>query len=286
MMGRVKPKEGPILPAILARLIKDQLVPSATSIDSLRAVAAQEPAGVYTVLRTYHRTQTVRLEAHFLRLEESAGLEGLDIKLDRDRLRTAMRQLIDDSGYGESRLRITIPLDRPGEPVLAIEPLHPVPPELRAHGVKTATVRISRHNPRAKSNAWESARAQALKRLPPDVYEGLLTNDRGEILEGFTSNVYAVQGQAMLTPDSGMLRGISRQILLDVLPANLHLIHRPIQTADLPALDECFLTSSSRGVIPIIQIDDSVIGDGEPGHWTQSLESRYHQWVDEHLEQI
>jgi branched-chain amino acid aminotransferase len=271
---------------MIASLTKGRLELAPGSVENLRAAAAQEPAGVYTVFRTYRRDQAVRLEAHFERLEESAGLEGASIKLDRTSLRAALRQLIDMAGYAESRLRVTIPLERPDEATLAIEPFKPVPADLRAKGVKVATVRLRRQNPLAKSNAWETARADALSRLAEDVYEGLLIDGDRQILEGFTSNIYAIQAGQLLTPDSGILRGISRQILLDILPPELVPVHRSIRLQDLADFSEFFLTSSSRGVVPIIQIGDLIIGEGKPGPWTQRLERLYRQWVEDHLEPI
>lgn len=274
------------MPAIIARLTGGTLMPQAEPTESLRAAAADEPTGVYTVFRTYRKSQAVALEAHFHRLEESAELEGMSLKLDRPRLRAGIRHLIELAGYTESRVRITIPLANPEEPILAIEPLQPVPAEVRAVGVNAATVKLSRRNPRAKSNAWEAARAQALKRLPGDAYEGLLVDDRGSILEGFSSNVYAVRGDELHTPDRGILKGISRQILLEVLPPMLKLVKRTIAVGDLASLDEFFLTSSSRGIVPVVQIDDVIIGDGHPGKWTRFLHRSYRAWVEEHLEPI
>ncbi|MGA9531539.1 MAG: aminotransferase class IV [Anaerolineales bacterium] len=274
------------MPAIIANLTGGHLEPTPHAAENLRAAAGEEPTGVYTVFRTYRRNQAVRLDAHFRRLEESAGLEGVQIELDREHIRAALRQLIDLAGYPESRLRMTIPFDRPQEPVLAIEPLQSVSANLRANGVKAATVQLTRRNPRAKSNTWEAVRAKALHQLSDDVYEGLLVDEGGQILEGFTSNIYAVQGQDLQTPEAGILHGVSRQILLDVLPSDLHLVHRPIRLESLAAINEFFLTSSSRGVVPIIQIDDHIIGDGKPGPWTLRLDHRYRQWVEDHLEPI
>jgi branched-chain amino acid aminotransferase len=245
-----------------------------------------EPPGVYTVFRTYEGDRAVELEAHFQRLEESAVLEGIQLHLDRPRLRTGLRELIRSANFAESRIRVTIVRQTPDEPILAIEPLQSVPAELLEHGVKARTVPWFRRNPRSKSNAWETARARSLLQLPDDVYEGILVNEDGELLEGFTSNFHAIEGDEIYSAADGVLQGISRRILIEVIPDNLHLIERAITRSDLPELDEAFLTSSSRGIVPIIQVDDVSIGTGSPGPWTARLAERYRRWVEEHLETI
>jgi branched-subunit amino acid aminotransferase/4-amino-4-deoxychorismate lyase len=68
----------------------------------------------------------------------------------------------------------------------------------------------------------------------------------------------------------------------DVLP-----VHEAAPNlADLPRFQEAFLTSSSRGVIPIVRIDDQIIGDGHPGPLTRTLSGRYDAWAEAHLEPI
>ncbi|NJL93532.1 MAG: hypothetical protein HC915_07270 [Anaerolineae bacterium] len=51
-------------------------------------------------------------------------------------------------------------------------------------------------------------------------------------------------------------------------------------------MDEAFLTSSSRGVLPIVMIDDQPIGAGAPGVLTRELQQRYDAWTEAHLEPI
>ncbi len=80
--------------------------------------------------------------------------------------------------------------------------------------------------------------------------------------------------------------GISRKILLEVIPPSLTLQPQPPQLADLAEFDEAFLTSSSRGVVPIVQINEVSIGDGRPGPITRQLSALYDDWVEDHLEPL
>ncbi|NJL93533.1 MAG: hypothetical protein HC915_07275 [Anaerolineae bacterium] len=160
---------------------------------TLSGAAQDEPAdGVYTITRTYRGHQALLLERHLDRLENSARLEGIPLQLDRAALRAALRQMIARGGYPESRFRVTVPRSTPHELYLALEPLKPVAGHLREQGVKVITIDAQRENPASKTTDWFHARAQWNADLPPDVYETLLVSAEGHLLEGSSSNFYAI----------------------------------------------------------------------------------------------
>lgn len=274
------------MPTEISTLTLQGLQPVEYRAESLRQAAGLEPPGVYTVTRTYRADHVVLFDAHLDRLEESARLEGIEITLERQRLRSALRRMVARAEYGDCRLRVTIPAGAPDQPILAIEPLPPMPPEVKAQGVVTATIGLARRNPRAKSNAWEAERQRARNSLPEECYEGLLVDENGQLLEGFASNFYAIRNSSLQTAEQGILMGISRRILFEVLPAKISLERRPPRTDELGLIEEAFLTSSSRGVVPIVRIDDKTIGDGRPGGTTRELSQHYDRWVEDHLEPL
>ena len=265
---------------------KGELVPAPFTAESLDDVASCEPDGIYTITRTFDSNHMVMLNAHMDRLEQSARLEGIPLKLDRALLRTGLRNIIHLAGFTESRFRITIPRLQPDTALLAVEPLNLIPEEIRMAGVAVATKCIDRPNPQAKSNRWIQQRDQARKELPHWAYEGLVCTTDGLILEGFTSNFYSVQAGKLHTAREFVLSGIARTILLQVAEDLIQVVYEPIHRDVIHSLDEAILTSSSRGVVPIVQIDEHVIGRGEPGPVTLELWQRYQNWVAAHLEEI
>src|SRR5438105_12262703 len=110
------------------------------SAESLADAATREPQGVYTVARTFKRNQALLLDDHLGRLEQSAQLEGISTRLDRPALRAALRALIDQSDYAESRFRITIPRDQPDYLILSLELFKPVPTEVIENGARVITL--------------------------------------------------------------------------------------------------------------------------------------------------
>lgn len=273
-------------PCLIRTLMPDgRLEPAAYTAESLAEALPHEPDGIYTIASTFQRTRVLKLDAHLDRMEDSAQREGIPLRLDRARLRAALRQMIEEAGYTESRFRITVPRAQPDRAILSLEPFTPPGPELIARGVRCATVPgLARRNPEAKTSDWAHSRRQAA--LPPGVYEGLLVSADGSILEGFSSNFYAVLDGALRTAGAGVLPGVAQQIVFEVAPAVLPVQREAARLTDIPRMAEAFLTSSSRGVIPIVAIDGQRVGGGVPGPHTQAIRVRYNAWVESHLEAL
>lgn len=274
------------MPTVIGVLSPDGLDDAPHTAQSLAEAARFESDGVYTVTRTYKSTQVLLLDAHLDRMETSAELESIPLELDRQRLRQALRELIVFSGYPESRFRITVPRDNPEQRIISIEPFTGVPEAHKRLGVKTITVNIERETPLSKDVAWMQRRAVAVADKP-SAYEYLIVNASGQILEGLTSNFYAVrEGEVFTASEGDVLGGISRRVVMAVVPHIVPLNLTPITHDELPEVEEAFLTSSSRGVIPIVQIDAQRIGAGKPGQLTEKISHAYDQWVEENLQEI
>jgi branched-chain amino acid aminotransferase len=272
-------------PAYIKELTPDGLRDVDYQANSLSDSARHEPDGIYTVTNTYHTFQTLKLDAHLDRMEDSAARENILLKLDRKRLRAALRQMIGDAAFGDVRFRITVPRTRPDHSIITLEPYSPPAPALVSGGVRCMTAPgLMRRNPSAKTNDWTAQRSAF--ELPAGIYEGLLVAEDGRILEGLSSNFYAVLNGELRTAGEDVLAGIAQQIVFTVAPEIMILRRDAVHVDDLPKLDEAFITSSSRGVIPVIEIDEQPVGDGAPGPRTMSIRRAYIKWVEAHLEEF
>lgn len=251
--------------------------------NSLQEAAIHEPDGIYTTTNTTHTFYTLKLDAHLDRMEDSARRENIPLKLDRPRLKATLRQMITDYNQGSVRFRITVPHNQPDHLIITLEPFQPPAASIIREGVRCMTAPgLQRHNPSAKTTDWVHNRQQF--QIPEGIYEVLLVNDQQEILEGFSSNFYAVLGNELRTAGEFVLPGIAQQIVFTVAPDIIPIRHQAIRTTDLMQISEAFITSSSRGIIPVIEIDGTRIGNGQPRHYTHALQKAYQQWVEAHLE--
>ncbi len=273
------------MPCFIKVLTPSGLADADYSAESLQEAARYEPEGIYTVTNTYNTFQTLKLDAHLDRMEDSARRENIPLTLDRTRLKKTLRQLIAEAGYGDVRFRVTVPQQQPDHLIISLEPFHPLSPEVIRQGVRCITAPgMARRNPAAKTNDWAQDRQQFQK--PEGVHEVLLVGANGEILEGFGSNFYAVLNGELRTAGEGILPGIAQQIVFTVAQGVLPVRREAVTIRDLAQLEEAFITSSSRGIVPVVNIDGVPVGTGAPGARTLTLRAAYNDWVQAHLEAL
>ncbi len=276
------------MPAIVRRLSPRGLEKVEYAASSLAEAVAFEPFdGVYTVGNTWQGTKALLFDAHMDRLEASARYQRIPLDYDRQQLKAALRTMILASDFGDVRFRISIPTSRPNTLLITLEPYDPPDDALVRQGVRCVTSGAEqRKGPSAKTSDWMHIRAKLQDAIAPGIYEIILLDECGYMLEGASSNFYAIIDGQLYTAGSGVLAGISRRIVLevcrDILPLRLQAPH----IDDMPRLLEAFLTSSSRGVIPIVEIDDRPVGDGAVGENSLKLRRAYECWVAAHLEEL
>ena len=276
------------VPAIVKRLTAAGLRDVDYRATSLKDAEQYEPAdGVYTVSNTCQQTQTALLDAHLDRLEDSAAREDIPLRYQRSRLRSALRKMIVDSAYGDVRFRISTGAATPQELLLTIEPFQPPAPDIAGKGVAcNSTSALARHDPRSKSSRWMQMRESLEAARPAEIYETLLLDGEGRILEGLSSNFYAVMDGALYTAGGGVLAGISRRVVLAVCESLLPLRLEAPECREMSRFEEAFISSSSRGIIPVVAIDGRAIADGRVGSKTIALQKAYRRWVAERLEEL
>ena len=240
------------------------------------------PLGVYSALRTFKHNKFLDLDAHIARTEQSVALLGWDYQLDQMALRRALHEVCTAYPGPDSRVRFDLlaapaaALGTDSRLLIALSPFEPPPPHYYADGVRVALAdALRRERPLIKAASF------VLKRRPyplgqPESYEHLMLNEAGFILEGSSSNFYAIYQEELWTAGEGVLGGITRLIILRLaeeigLPVRLTPIHRE----QLAEIDEAFLSSASRAVLPIVGVGDQPVGDGRPGPATRRLMAAY-----------
>ena len=252
---------------------------------TLDAISLRLPNGAYTTLRTYDTDRVIGLSAHLQRLIESSAMLQRAYPIDPVAIRSALREVIARERQPALRVRLTVPLDE-NAIFISVEPFEVYPPEFYQQGVRCATTRLTRHTPRAKATDFIAPSRESKAATDPDIHELLMVDSRGQILEGISSNFFAVLNGVLRTADEGVLAGITRRIVLQEAAAIISIDYRPVPVRDLPRLSEAFITSSSREVMPVIQIDDRSINTGHPGSITQTLLEKYRAYLKQQAETV
>jgi len=229
------------------------------------------------------------LAEHLDRLERSAGRIGLRPP-PRGTIERAVAETVQAAANAESRVRIVLTrgvgkldLDPASvddtQLVVIVMPLQNLPEALYEAGAAVAIVSVMRNDPRAIDPAIKSGNylnnVMALgEARRQGAHEALLCAADGSVAEGASSNVFLVKDGEVRTPglDVGILEGITRAQVLALCRANgIPARERRLWPDDLRGADEVFITSATRKILPVTQVDQTVIGAGKPGPITRRL---------------
>ncbi len=257
--------------------------------DNLNEISQWLPAGAYTTFRTYEGNKALWLKKHYQRLEETLVLAGSPMQLDRLHISQGVREMLHAYGGDDARVRITVDATKkPGDVYIALAPL--VTPSERDYqsGVQVISCNIGkRENPKAKLTNFIS-RAEAVRNeLPEGVHEALIVNGGGQILEGLSSNFFAVRNGELQVADDGALSGLTMIMVLEEAD-RLKIRHhsKGICISDADKIDEAFITSASRSILPVTVIDNKPVGDGKVGTITKQLVAAFRQRLLDEIELI
>jgi branched-chain amino acid aminotransferase len=266
-----------------------------TDASTLDEVTRQLPEGYYSTFRTFAEGRRVLgLSNHLRRLYDPVPAP----EVDEPFLRRQLRALLESYRTHEARVRAV--MTSQGQAYLALAPLVPLPPEVYKNGVRVEATGLQREHPRLKSTNFIGRSDPERKHIAQEgIFEALLVKDR-IILEGMTSNFFYVRyhraersgakskREAVLyTARDDILLGITRETVIEIArERGLEVKYQPLALDQLPTIDEAFITSSSRGIVPVVQIDDLTIGQGRPGPVTKQLLAAYEEYVIQKAEEI
>jgi D-alanine transaminase len=143
-------------------------------------------------------------------------------------------------------------------------------------------------------NRWDRVDIKAIALLPnvlakqaakeQGAKEAWFVGKDGYVTEGSSSNAWIISrdGKVITRPaEQGILRGITRTVLLKVLKAQgLELEERPFTVEEAQAAREAFVTSASQIVMPVVQIDGRPVGNGAPGLVAAALRQDFHRYSE------
>ncbi|MEI3606575.1 D-amino-acid transaminase [Pseudogracilibacillus sp. SE30717A] len=246
--------------------------------------------GIYEVIRVFNGV-LFAAEEHLERLFKSAKKVNIDIPYSKDKIINLVNTLVElnDVETGIVYFQITrgsairtheFPTSKTEPVFTAFTANVEVPEKELEKGVEVITTEDVR---------WLRCEIKSLNLLPnvlakqeaaeKNCYEAIFHRDE-IVTEASSSNVFIVKNGVVITHPvtSQILNGITRQVVLNLCEENsIRFTKKKYSVLDLMTADEVFITSTTADVMPVIKIDNTVIGTGAPGSVTRNLQSLFRE---------
>jgi branched-chain amino acid aminotransferase len=276
-------------------------LPTAEARVPLTTQALQYGTGVFEGIRAYvqpggRELAVFRLHDHYRRFLRSCRLLRIELPYGVDELaETTVELLRRNAAAADTYIRplgyklAMLPGTRPGVNLTGVSDAVSVSTFLMGHYAPPGGLRCALSSWRRPADGVLPVRAKVTggyvnsalaldEALAAGLDDAILCNDRGQIAEATTANVFAVLGDRLVTPPAtaDILEGITRDTVR-VLAADLGLAVeiRDVPRSELLLADEVFLTGTGLGIAPVVELAGRPVGDARPGPVTGALADRY-----------
>ncbi|MBU0761493.1 MAG: aminotransferase class IV [Candidatus Altiarchaeota archaeon] len=224
--------------------------------------------GLFETMRTY-RGKTFKLHEHYTRLAESAGKIFLQLPFTEKEIGKMIESLIAANKLSEARVRVTVTRGI-GAPGLSIDCSNPktiiIATKLEEHdysnGVRLITTNAERAMPGIKSLSYLPSVIAKKNAQDLGAFEAVYVDS--QVREGSFSNVFMVKEGIIKTPKEKILRGITRDYVIELAEKNkVKVIECDITVEELYGADEVFITYSTAGIVPVIMVDKKIFKVGD-----------------------
>lgn len=237
-----------------------------------------------------------RLEHHLDRFTKSMAALRMTVPYDRDAMRAILMECVRRTGLREAYVAMVCTRGRPPPGVrdlrqcrnrfiaYALPFIWIASPEKQRSGLSAVIASRPRIPPQSVDPTVKNYHWLDMDRALLDAYDAgadtvILPSLEGTVTEGPGFNAFAVIGDKVLTPDSGVLEGVTRRTVIDLCRRHGIAIEvRPVPLAEFRDADEIFLASTAGGVMPVTRLDGRILGNGAPGAVTSRIRDLYWAW--------
>ncbi|MBE7173374.1 MAG: aminotransferase class IV [Williamsia sp.] len=239
--------------------------------------------GIFDYFRT-HNGVPFRWDDYWQRFENSARLLQLELPINKQEATTILADLHRKSGEAEVAYRFLLTGGYATDSVTVLSPNLLMRTEAisadnnaaRTKGIKVLPYDYVRDLPEIKSTHYIHMILMA-EEMKKHQAADLLYHKNGAVSELTRSNIFIIKEDTLITPGQHVLHGITRRVLMELAAPHLDVQVRPVSLEELLQADEVFTTSSTKFVMPVVQVGDQLIGKGMLGKHTTYLQQLFHQ---------
>lgn len=263
-----------------------KIIPYEDAVVHISDLGLLRSYAAFDYCRTYNG-RPFRLKDHLARFRNSARGLMLPLNYTDEEIGETIVELLKKSNLPEAGFRLVITGGNSPDGMTTVEPnffitvekLPEYPADNWEKGIKLITSEYLRDVPAVKSTGYLNA-----IRLMPLVeryaaHDMLYCHD-GQVLELTRDNFFLFKENTLVTPKQNILFGITRMVVLEICRGVFPIEERAVSTAELGQATEAFLTGTTKGVMPVVQLDDTVIGDGTVGANTRKLTDLFRKYAE------
>jgi len=270
--------------------LNGQFVDEDSLLVSVRDLGYARGYAIFEFMMT-HNGRPFMLEKYMDRLFRSSEAVSLDLPWSKGQISDWVMQTLgaNKSIQGEKVIRVTIsggssfglaPAEVPTIAIV-IDARFPHIPGDYTNGVHVLLSEFERYVPQAKTNNYIEAVRQF--RAAPSEIDEIIYHSGGMIREGTMSNLFAVIGGSLVTPETGILEGITRDVILNELSLSVQAEARDFSVEDLLGASEVFITATGKEIMPVTKINNVPVGDGSVGRITKEVATEFRNFFESDL---
>jgi branched-chain amino acid aminotransferase len=270
--------------------INTKFVPKSKAYVHVNDLGFLRGYGVFDFLVTYNKKPFL-LNKHVRRLFNSAEQIGLKIPCRNQEMTSLINKCVrKNTRFRELAIKIIItggiskdgltPSDTSTLAILTNQ-RKKLPGKLYKEGAKVITVDIQRDIPTAKTlNYTNAVYSMKLARKASAVEAIYIDKKEDVVYEGTTSNLFLVKKSKIFTPETDILPGVTRELVISLAKKHFKLETKKISFRQLITADEVFITASNKEVLPIVKVDRNKINGEAPGKVTKKIISEYKEYIN------
>lgn len=254
--------------------------------------------GIFEGIRIYNG-KIFKLREHIHRLFQSARAILLEIPCTEEKLEALVINTVNINNKHEGYIRILVTrgagdlgidpfLCKKATIIIIVGDIKLYPQKYYTEGIEIITassrrIAVANFDPRIKSLNYLNNVLAKIEARQAGCLEAVMLNSQGYVTECTGDNIFIIKERKLLTPAAfhGILNGITRKTVIELASTiNLPCQETTLTTYDLYNAAECFLTGSGAELIPVVKIDNRIIGNGLPGKITESLTRAYKKLVN------
>lgn len=246
----------------------------------------QRGYAVFDYARVY-KGKLFHVEDHLARFRRSAAALHLTIPRSDAQIIDIARTLVGELGLEDQGIRMILTGGSAHAPTLLenarliviAEELPRYPAVVYEKGVKLVTCEFERDLPYVKTTNYVTAFRLTSFKKEKGAFE-ILYSWQGKLLECARDNFFVFRGDTLVTAKNDVLDGITRKVVLEIVRGRFDVEERDLFATELETADEAFLASTSKQVVPVVQVDDRRIGNGSVGERTRAVMRLFDEYVE------